>query len=147
MILRIASIIFQNCTFTPSWNDLTDYTTMKIFGRKDAEREAMDCYQIAVTSLGEPFVQYLAHDEVCNDSSVQWVPASEDAVKFLDRECRKPRKVELEKHSVFRLTVNTNAFSQSQIGIVAELPSEANPYSFLYIASEIDSIATPNFFT
>ena len=129
-VLRIASIISQNCTFVPSWNDLTDYTTMKVFGRKDAEREAMDRYQIAVSSSGEPFVQYVADDEICNDSSVQWVPASDEATKFLDRECREPRKVVLKKHSVVRLTVNTDSFSQGQIGIVAELPSNAQPFYY-----------------
>ena len=84
---------------------------------------------------------------MCTSTSNYWVPATHQAVNYLDRECREPAKLVLKKHSVVRLTINTGPLTQGQICIVAELPSPSDTSILVYVLPEIDSIATPNSFS
>ena len=139
--------IRENCTFLPNWDSVNDSSIMKVFGRREAEREAMIRHQTFISSSGQPFYEFIADDEVCNSASNNWISANDDVSKFLNSECREPQKVIVKVESVVRLTINTENCSQGQICIVGELPSNGNSSLLLYIAPEIDSIATPNLFT
>ena len=88
---------------------------VKVFGRKDNEHEAIERHQESRISSGVAFVEYSVDDEICNENSTQWVPACDDVVKYLNKECREPQKVVLTLESVVRLTVNSDNFSQGQV--------------------------------
>ena len=92
-------------------------------------------------------MQFSADDEVCNEASTQWLPASEDVVNYLNKECREPQKVVVTLESVVRLTIITDNFSQGQVCNVGELPTDSNSSLLEYVAPEIDSIANPHLFS
>ena len=78
-ITTIVEIVRQNCSFANSWDDLSDASIMKVFGRREAEIEAMNRHQLSIPASGDPFCENNADDEICHNSSINWVPANDDA--------------------------------------------------------------------
>ena len=111
----IVRIIRDNCTFVPNWDSVDDSSIMKVFGRREAEREAMIRRQTSISSSGQTFYEIFADDEVCNSASNNWISANDDVSTFLNSECREPRKVIVKVESVVRLTIITENCSQCEI--------------------------------
>ena len=143
----ITNIISKRCTFVDSWNDITDRTCMKVFGKKEAEREAVILFRRSLISQGKTFVEVVAQDEMCPRLSNSWIPADQHTSEYLDNHCREPQKVILTENCLLRLTVNTESLCQGQILILAEMPSSAEKSIVVYVAPNLEAVSDASLFT
>ena len=146
-ITWIKNVISRRCTFVDSWNDITDRTCMKVFGKKEAEREAVILFLQSLISQGRSIVEVLGQDEMCPRLSNSWLPADQRTSEFLDNHCREPQKLILIENCLLRLTVNTGSLCQGQILILAELPLPGDKSIVVFVAPNLEAVSDANLFT
>ena len=76
-IAQVLNIVSENCTFIERWEDLRDTSVMKVFGKKDAEREAILKHEQVIAASGQPLVERYAKDKMSLSKTHVWRPASE----------------------------------------------------------------------
>ena len=144
----IKNVISRRCTFVDSWNDITDRTCMKVFGKKEAERGALIFFRQSLISQGRSIVEVLAQDEMCPRLSNSWLPADQRTSEFLDNHCREPQKLILTENCLLRLTVNTESLCQGQVLILAEMPLPGDKSIVVFVAPpNLEAVSEPNLFT
>ena len=144
---KIRSIISERCSFVESWGDINDKTVMKVFGKKAAEREAVNSYQLKIIQDGHQYIQIDSFDEMCCRHSNNWTNADKSCTDFLNAQCREPKKLILTELCLLRLTINTEDLSQGQICVLAELPNIADTSVLLFVAPYVDSVNDPDLFS
>ena len=143
-IQNIVEVLSRECTFVESWDNVTDCTVMKVFGKKEAERLAVSEYQNKIARQGRPFVEFHAEDEMCPQYANTWKTATPDVQKFLDNECREPRKLVLHDNCVLKLTVNLEQLSQGQLCILAQLPNASDSSILIFVAPTVEAFTQEN---
>ena len=143
-IQNIVEVLSRECTFVESWDKVTDCTVMKVFGKKEAERLAVSEYQNKIARQGRPFVEFHAEDEMCPQYANTWKTATPDVQKFLDNECREPRKLVLHDKCVLKLTVNLEQLSQGQLCILAQLPNASDSSILIFVAPTVEAFTQEN---
>lgn len=74
---QVVRLVGQHCQFKATWSDLEDLSIMRVFGKKAAEREALDNHRSFVIQSGLQFQESVATDEIRNAKSTFWVAADE----------------------------------------------------------------------
>lgn len=74
---QVVSLIEQHCQFVQTWSDLDDLSIMRVFGKRIAEREALEDHRNHIKQAGLPFEESVAGDEIRNTKSTLWVTADE----------------------------------------------------------------------
>ena len=144
VIRQIISTIGNKCSFVDDWNDLPDGGVMKVFGKREAVRQAVTKHQHSITSSGQPYVTFQAVDECRTRHSSIWRAASPEASKKLDKECREPRNLVLYQHCFVRLTVNQDDLCQGQICVLADLPDATANSIPVFVAPNIEVLSSKN---
>ena len=135
----IVGLFADNCNFVSTWSEVHDPSIMKVFGKKSAEREALDRYfnQIAATGISSFIIQ--SRDEVSILGSNSWRPCDETVSNFLNCNCREPRRILLHPKGLLRLTRNLNSVTQGTIAVVDFDNSSQNSVS-IFCAPTPDSV-------
>ena len=120
---------------------------MKVFGKKAAEREAVNSYQLTIMQDGQQYIQIDSFDEMCCRHSNNWTNADQSCTDFLNAQCREPKKLILTELCLLRLTITTEDLSQGQICVLAELPSIEGSSVLLFVAPHVDSVNDPDLFS
>ena len=125
-IQLIVTTLSEKCTFLENWDDLVDATVMRVFGRRDAARKAIDDYFERVQNSGQPFLTFTANDEVSRSKSSIWTNATRKMSDFLDKECREPKTLIVHKHAVLKITENMSDqnVSQGHLCVVVDIPQQ-----------------------
>ncbi len=79
---EILPLIETNCTFLNSWDDLDHGTTMRVFGKRAAEKASNHNHESAIRSSNTPLFIANAHDEMCSNKSQIWRPADKQVCPF-----------------------------------------------------------------
>ena len=87
-ITIITSLLSKHCSFVNNWIDVHDASVMKVFGKKEAEREAIFYYQQQQIRNGVNCIEFISQDEMCAEFSNTWKPATQKVVDFLNRVTR-----------------------------------------------------------
>ena len=145
-ILLIQTIISRRCSFVGTWDNVSDKTVMKVFGKKAAERDAVRCYQQKILNSGQRYVEFEAYDEMCSCHSSSWRMADEASIEFLNSNCREPKKLVFTDYCLLRLTINTDDLSQGQLCILSGIPNIDDSSIQVYVAPHVDAVNDPDLF-
>ena len=115
---RICSIIRENCNFHESWDKIDAQMIMKVFGKKAAERRAIDDHRSQIETSGLQFFISHATDEMCSSKSHVWRPADNSASAFLNKNSREPESLVLYDQAILRLTKNIENAAQGDLFIM-----------------------------
>ena len=91
-------------------------------------------FQREIVSSGVPTITFKSEDEICSSHATTWSPANSDGVNFLDRECRKPRKLLVNYNCILRLTANIQDLTKGHVCSLAELPDRNDKSLLVYVA-------------
>ena len=91
---------------------------MKVFGKRSAERKALDDQSKRIQRSGQPFFLSTANDERCLNKSQVWRPTDTSATKNLNKTSREPETLLLYPKAVLRLTRNMESSSQGDLFIL-----------------------------
>ena len=135
----IVGLFADNCNFVSTWSQVHDPSIMKVFGKKSAEREALDRYfnQTAATGISNLIIQ--SRDEVSILGSNSWRPCDDTASKFFNCNCREPGQILLHPKDILRLTRNLNSVTQGTIAVVDFDNRPESPVS-IFCAPTPDSV-------
>lgn len=119
-------------TFVPDWDDpRIGPNMMRAFSRKNPAKRTLDNFREQIksqlTAEGVEFRAVTARDtQKRKGTNGDYVPASEQCIKQLDREMKEPRELVLFPGGVYECTINDRhkGFSQSQLALLIDLPSE-----------------------
>ena len=143
-IRHVIQTIGRKCSFVEDWIDLPDQSVMKVFGKREAVREAVAKHQNDISHSGQSFVTFQAIDECRTRHSSIWRPASPEASKKLDRECREPKCLVLYQYCFLRLTVNHDDMSQGQVCVLAAVPDESANSLLVYVSPSLEALGSEN---
>ena len=98
---------------------------MKVFGKKAAEREAIERHfsDITADNVDHYFVQSV--DEISLIGSNSWRPCQASAVKYLNSQCREPEKLMIYVKAIVRFTRNMKGLSQGSLAVIDYVNSSA----------------------
>jgi hypothetical protein len=118
-------------TFVPSWQDpIITPDVFRILSRKKSSQEACDDYisQVKFQLDARDYIEVQAIDlQNPVNSLMDWSLANESVSKALDKKTKEPRSIILFKGAVYEFTYNEKGlFSQSQIGVMINLPNRNN---------------------
>lgn len=128
LLKEFKNLLSNTCTFVGSWNSsLITPDVHRVYGEKIPARHACEEYISQVK-------HHLSHDEyvesICEDfqltynSHEEWQEASEETSCILDHKAKEPRRLLFFAGAKFQFTYNEDGiFSQSQIGLMIEVPS------------------------
>ena len=117
-IERICLLLSESCNFHSSWNNMELDNIMKVFGKRSAERKALEDHSTRIRQSGQPFFISNANDEMCLNKSQMWRPADTSATKNLNKTSREPENLLLYPKAVLRLTRNMESSSQGDLFIL-----------------------------
>ena len=140
----IISIIGRRCSFVSCWDDIQDCHIMKVFGKKKAEREAIEYHKKKILSSGKLAISIEAEDEMCVTKSSSWIPAAEEVKNFLDNEVREPRSLLLHEHCLLRITRNLEKLSQGQVCILAAVPQQNDRSILVFVPLDSSCLSDDN---
>ena len=143
-IRHVVQTIGRKCSFVESWNELPDQSVMKVFGKREAVREAVSKHQNNITRSGQSFVTFQAVDECRTRHSSIWRTASPEASQKLDKVCREPRVLVLYQYCFLRLTVNHDDISQGQVCVLATVPDETANSILVYVCPSLEALGLEN---
>ena len=124
-IFQIIGLFSENANFISCWEDITDRSIMKVFGKKAAEREAIERHfsDITADNVDHFFVQSV--DEISLIGSNSWRPCQASAVKYLNSQCREPEKLMIYTKAIVRFTRNMKGLSQGSLAVIDYVNSSA----------------------
>jgi len=154
------SLVRSKCTFVASFDDDKITSTMlRVFGTHDAVHAAEKCFLDKVRSSCSAFVECKCEDhQMSSGSHSTWVEASEATSRALTKKVKDPDIVYFFPGAVYEMTHNNKSvgYSQSQISVLAEMPSrqqvDAHGDVALYIApvgckiipEDVDIVSCPS---
>ena len=136
-IEEVVDLFSAHCVFVVSWADL-DPTIMKVFGKKAAEREAVDRHLEAIRASGSSHYFIQAKDELRLSGSHSWRDCSADVSKFLDRTVREPARLLVYAWAVVQFSRNLATTQQGSLGVVDYEASTASFVSVFVAPSPAD---------
>ena len=121
------------------WNDdIISPTTYRLYGKKYPARKASEQYIEQVRSqFDNNDVRERSAEDIQNpqQSHQEWQDASEVTSNSLDHKCKEPRKLLFFVGAVYQFTYNNDGkFTQSQMGLLLDLPSQGDIENFRKIA-------------
>ena len=129
----------KTCTFVDDWNDpkITP-STYRVYGKKFPARQASEKYisEVSMQLDDSELQESISVDTQSRQQShlAVWEDANEMVSNTLDQRCREPRKLLFFIGAVFQFTYNDDGnFSQSQLGLLLELPSQIDIKNFQMI--------------
>ena len=131
-IEEIVQLFGDHCHFVDNWENLDD-SIMKVFGKKAAEREAVQRHLAMIQRSGAPHF-IIAKDEVRMSGSHAWRDAASDVTNFIDRNCREPPRLLIYKRAVVRFCRNMDSKLQGTLGVIEYQNSTPNSVA-VFIAS------------
>ena len=125
-IVQIISLFSENANFVSCWEAITDRSIMKVFGKKAAEREAIERHFSDI--IGDNIDFYFVHsvDEISLIGSNTWRPCQASAVKYLNSQCREPEKLMIYETAIVRFTRNLRGLSQGSLAVIDYANSSAD---------------------
>ena len=136
-IEEIVAIFRNNCHFVDSW-DLVDSSIMRVFGKKSAERDAVERHFKTIEQSGISFMPLPSRDEVRVAGSHNWRQASPEVTNFLTRQCREPECLLIYEKAVVRFTRNLNDTLQGALGVLSYAHSNVNSVSVFVAPTPAD---------
>ena len=135
IITEFKALLSSSCTFVDNWNDdIISPTTYRLYGKKYPARKASEKYIEQVRSrLGRDDVRESEAKDIQNpqQSHQEWQDANEMTSSALDHKCKEPRKLLFFVGAVYQFTYNNHGkFTQSQLGLLLNLPSHVDIESF-----------------
>ena len=134
---EIVSLFTDHCHFVETWEDV-EPTIMRIFGKKSAEREAVQMHFNAVRRSGSPFYHIDASDELRLAGSHQWREASDDVSKFLDRTVRMPARILVYQSAILQFCCNMENVQQGSLAVVDYQNSTADSITVFVATNPTD---------
>ena len=143
ILIEFRHLARNNFTFVSNWSDpLITPDVFRILSRKKSSQEACIDYisQVKQQLNPEDYIEVNAIDlQSPVNSLMDWRPASEMVRKGLDKMTKEPRSLIFFVGAVYEFTFNEKGkFSQSQIGVMLEMPdfqsNESFPWIYLYVA-------------
>ena len=132
-IEEIVQLFGDHCHFVDNWQNLDD-SIMKVFGKKAAEREAVQRHLAMIQRSGAPHFFIIAKDEVRMSGSHAWRDAASDVTNFLDRNCQESPRLLIYERAVVRFCRNMDSKWQGTLGIIEYQNSTPNSVA-VFIAS------------
>ena len=129
-------MLVSNCfKFADDWNDpIITPDIFRIFSKKLPARHAVDAYisQVKAQLLYNEYIERKSVDTQKQRSSLsEWSAANETTSNSLDRILKEPRSLLFFVGAIVEFTCNEhNKFSQSQIGLILQLPSQDDVDNF-----------------
>ena len=141
IIEQIVHIISNRCNFVLNWNQLNDSMIMKVFGKRVAEREALDNYIEDVRNNGISYKISEARDEICNDGckDIWRLSESRDVTTFLNQAVGETEKLIFHSSCVMRATQNISGMQQGQICVV-DYETLTDCHVSVYLSPSLDSV-------
>ena len=143
LIDEFKELISRVCTFVPNWSSpLITPNTFRLYSKKaPAKRAALD-YINAVRNTYLPHqIRHSTSNDVQNpqNSHQEWQLASESTRLILDKKLKEPRELLFFIGAFYEFTYNDDGkFSQSQIGLLMNLPDQETVNNFrkipIYVA-------------
>ena len=131
LIEEFKNLARNSFTFVPNWQDpIITPDVFRILSRKKSSQEACDDYisQVKFQLDARDYIEVQAIDlQNPVNSLMDWSLANESVSKALDKKTKEPRSIILFKGAVYEFTYNEKGlFSQSQIGVMINLPNRNN---------------------
>jgi predicted GIY-YIG superfamily endonuclease len=139
---EFVKLITTKCTFVPNWDDPQLRPDMlRMFATHNARRDAESRLMQGIrTRYGGQLVEAVSVDR---EASIEgsWVPASSTTSSVLTRKLKTPPNLFFYPGAVYEITYNkTNHFAQSQLAVLADVPTQEQVDSFepveVYVAPE-----------
>ena len=115
---RICLLLRENCNFHESWDKIDAQMIMKVFGKKAAERRAIDDHRAQIETSGLQFFISHATEEMCSSKSHVWRPADNSATAFLNKNSGEPESLVLYDQTILRFTKNIENAAQGDLFIL-----------------------------
>ena len=128
LLSRFRELVSESCTHVDSWSDpeITP-STFRLYGKKVPANEATTEFVENVRRNIDP---NLLRVKVSKDmeknrfSHSDWERAGDKTREVLDKKVKEPHVLVLFPGAVYEFTRNSDSFTQSQIGVLTELPSD-----------------------
>ena len=135
LIQEFKTLLSTTCTFVDRWNDpVISPTTYRLYGKKQPAREASRRYIEQVRAQLSPVdIRERVAEDIQNpqQSHQEWQVANELTTQSLDHKCKEPKTLLFFRGAIYQFTYNDDGnFSQSQLGLLLQLPSQASVDNF-----------------
>ena len=127
-ITAIVKCISEECQFVVDWEQLTDQTIMKVFGRRKAVEDTLERHFENVKNSGVQYKVFKSRDEICPKHACNWKLADSEGTKFLNKEVREPEKLFVHMFVVLKITENCNDLNipQGTLCLVVKMPTDTD---------------------
>ena len=135
LLPRFKSLLSEYCTFVPTWHSpLITPDVHRIYGKKKPAKLASQEYIQQVKShlsVNAYVVSKSVDVELTYNSHEEWQPATDATKASLDHQSKTQQEILFFKGAQFLFTYNNEGkFSQSQIGLLLEVPCQSDVSSF-----------------
>ena len=135
LLQEFKKLLKETCTFVPTWNSpLITPEVHRIYGKKRPAKQAADEYiqQVKQQLQSGTYIECESKDvELTYNSHEEWHPACDATRKALSHHVKEPQTLLFFKGATYLFTYNAEGkFSQSQVGLLFDLPSKYDTLLF-----------------
>ena len=131
LLVEFRNLISETCTFVDNWNSLEiTPSTYRLYGKRlpanDATKQFVDNVRLSIPA--DQLLEKQSNDVEKNRySHCDWEPASTSMREKLDKRVKEPSTLLFFRGAIYEFTYNCDgSFSQSQMAVLYDLPSQEN---------------------
>lgn len=132
LIEQIVGLVSENATFVDDWDSpRIPHDAIRVFGKKKPAKLERERYLHNIienlSATNTPYSMHKAVDQqIPHQSHANWIPASSEVSRQLDRKCREPDCLFFFEGAVYECSENTKEIgvSYTQLLVLFEVPTE-----------------------